>query len=105
MESSRYELAFFIGPCSEAERDALAERILDLAEFKTVGGGGIGMTPVTEADHPAASWLDMLLNLADGTLADPCWCGEDWWTEHDVDADPREHAEWCLTAREVAGVA
>jgi hypothetical protein len=44
----RYELSLFIGPCSEEERDALAGAILELPEFKAVGGGAVGMEEVSD---------------------------------------------------------
>jgi hypothetical protein len=44
----RYDVSFFIGPCSEKEAGALADAILELDEFKSVGGGGVGLQVVEE---------------------------------------------------------
>jgi len=41
---ARYELDFFIGPCSEDEAVALAEAIEELPGFKAVGGGCIAIS-------------------------------------------------------------
>jgi len=49
-------------------------------------------------------WVEILLNVGDGELTDPCWCGEDWWEEHGAHADEREHSEWCLAARNAVGI-
>lgn len=51
------------------------------------------------------TWREILLGISDGTIEDPCWCGEDWWEAHDAHADEREHAEWCLNARDAVGIA
>lgn len=51
------------------------------------------------------TWREILLNVSGGSLSDPCWCGEDWWEEHDAHADEREHAEWCIEARDAVGIA
>jgi hypothetical protein len=51
MSDHRYDVGFYIGPCSEKEAEALAEAILDLPEFGAVGGGGVAMQIVT-ADDP-----------------------------------------------------
>ena len=46
----RYDIGFYIGPCSEEEAVALADAILDLAEAKSVGAGGVGITELADDD-------------------------------------------------------
>lgn len=45
---SRYEVLFYIGPCSEDQATALCEAILELPEAKAVGAGGVGLERVRE---------------------------------------------------------
>ena len=53
----RFELAFFIGPCTVAEANALTETLLDLPEAKAVGIGAIGSHAVDDNDQPIR-WPD-----------------------------------------------
>ncbi len=48
----RFDIGFYIGPCTEEEATALAEAILDLPEFKAVGGGAVSIGSVPEEGNP-----------------------------------------------------
>lgn len=41
MSAQRYEVSTTVGPCSEAEVEALMEAILEAPEAKTVGIGAV----------------------------------------------------------------
>lgn len=49
-ERKRYEVGFYIGPCTEEEATALAHAILDLPEFRAVGGGAVSTDIVADDD-------------------------------------------------------
>lgn len=50
--STRFDLGFYIGPCTEEEAQDLVDAILDLDEFRAVGGGGISTGKVDENYEP-----------------------------------------------------
>lgn len=52
MSERRYEIGFFIGPCSEQDAELLLDAILDLPEFRDVHGGGIGLAAVESEEVP-----------------------------------------------------
>jgi hypothetical protein len=60
--ASRYELAFFVGPDTEAKVMSLAEAIMALPEYVAVGGGGMSIAPQL---------------CACGTPTVVCECGDD----------------------------
>jgi hypothetical protein len=49
VSDTRYELAAYIGPCTQEEAEELAEAILNLPEFDAVGGA-VGMRRVDPDD-------------------------------------------------------
>lgn len=59
---ARYEVSFFVGPDTEERVLALVEAIMDLPEFKAVGGGAVGMERLV---------------CACGTPTVVCECGDD----------------------------
>lgn len=73
LQSCRYEFSFFIGPDSEEKAIALSEAIMDLSEFKAVGGGAVGMQK---------------LLCACGTPTVVCTCGDDRCPKCDPEGCP-----------------
>ena len=51
--AARYELSLFVGPCTEDEATALAEKIMELTAFKAVYGGAVGITRQLEDESDA----------------------------------------------------
>lgn len=71
-DTTRYDVSCFIGPCTEAEAEALADRILGLPEFKAVGGGGVSVVRVADPPgRPSARREQILAALAQRPMTVP----------------------------------
>lgn len=53
----RFELEFFVGPCTVEEANDLADTLLELPEAKAVGIWAIGMHAVDDNNEPIP-WPD-----------------------------------------------